>query len=127
MIFLVYSSIRLTNLQNSKNIIIIKLICCIKSIYRSHMISQYLAANESKRNSDISPHCQHCTNYKETATHFLGECPAYSNTRYKIFEETSITMTELLKHKPQKIMEFVKKSGRLSNYEITDDSQIADT
>ena len=95
----------------------------------THLISgqNHLAANESKRNSDISPHCQHCTNYKETATHFLGECPAYSNTRYKIFEETSITMTELLKHKPQKIMEFVKKSGRLSNYEITDDSQIADT
>jgi ribonuclease HI len=44
----------------------------------THMLSgqNWLGNNHNKRNPNISPFCEHCTNTKETAEHFIGECPA---------------------------------------------------
>ena len=75
--------------------------------------------NKNKRNAEVSPHCSHCPNIKETASHFLGECQAYSETRFNIFGQTEMSTEEIIaNNKPQKIMKYVRGTGRLKTYEL---------
>ena len=86
----------------------------------THMLTDqnWLNNNLSKRDKTATPYCSHCNNTKETARHFVSECPAYSTVRLQTYGFPYISLEQIISEfGPEKLIEFIKKSGRTdSNY-----------
>ena len=55
-----------------------------------------------------------CQEAEETPQHYVGECPAYLNTRIAHFEHHKIKLSDLVKNdKIYKLASFVHKTKRL--------------
>ena len=84
----------------------------------THMFTgqNWLGSSHNKRNPDISPHCNHCVNVKETAEHFIGDCPAYALQRIQTFGVPYSNFADLVaNNKTDKIVHFLNITGRLKN------------
>ena len=76
----------------------------------------WLKANLSKRDPNTPPSCPHCPGVKETADHFIGNCPYYSTLRFQIFGNATTTITEIItNNKISKLEKYIKKSRRIDN------------
>ena len=57
-----------------------------------------------------------CQEAEETPQHYVGECPAYANTRLSIFGNYTIDMRDLVKNDEMgKLANFVHKTKRLES------------
>jgi hypothetical protein len=85
-----------------------------------HMLTDqsWLNSSLSKRSPQTSPFCKHCENIKETAQHFINDCPAYAMVRISIFGIPYISLPQIISEfGPEKLVEFLNKSGRIDkNY-----------
>ena len=57
-----------------------------------------------------SPICEKFNENEETAAHFLGACPYYSRTRYKVLGALFLQEVDLKNLNPLKILSFIKCS-----------------
>ena len=75
-----------------------------------HNVLEYHLSNMEKTNS---PHCKQCGERKpETAHHFIGECPKFSNIRYSMFRQHLIEENQMKDLNIHKILAFVRKTKR---------------
>lgn len=58
--------------------------------------------------------CPRCLGDKETAKHFIAQCPAFSMTRFAIFGKSQIEDCELHRAHPSDILRFISKTGRFT-------------
>ena len=73
----------------------------------------WLKNNLSKRDKSSSPLCLHCGTEKETANHFISECPAYATVRISIFGVPYISLSQIIaEYGTEKLTQFINKSGR---------------
>ena len=103
-----------------KNCGLNKLACKKKQSLRllTHMFTNqnFLNNNLSKRNTLVDPSCQRCGDPKETAQHFISECPAYATVRICIFGVPYISLQQIIeKYGISKLVEFINKSGRIDS------------
>ena len=64
-----------------------------------------------------SPLCPKCHEAEETSQHYVGECPAYLNTRVSHFGYYKIHLSDLVKNdRILKLANFVQKTKRLDEY-----------
>ena len=83
----------------------------------SHMFTgqNWLKDNLSKRDATTDPICTNCGEERETAQHFIGECPAYATIRLEIFGVPYISLVDIINNfGPDKLIKFIQKSGRTS-------------
>ena len=75
----------------------------------------FLRNNLSKRDPNTSPWCKHCPTIRETAQHFIGDCPAYAEVRLGIFGIPYISLEQIIdEFGPDKLIAYINKSGRTS-------------
>ena len=86
----------------------------------THMFTDQNCLNNSlnKRNPIVSPQCDYCKESKETAQHFISDCPAHAKVRMCIFGVPYISLEQIIsEYGPKKLLEFIDKTGRTnSNY-----------
>ena len=76
-----------------------------------------LAKHRHKIGKAQSPLCPKCQDAVETSQHYVGECPAYQNTRISHFGYHKIELSDLVKHDNIfKLASFVQKTKRLEKY-----------
>ena len=83
----------------------------------THMFTgqNWLKDNLSKRDATTDPICTNCGEERETAQHFIGECPAYATVRLEIFGVPYISLVDIINNfGPDKLLKFIQKSGRTS-------------
>ena len=103
-----------------KNFGLNRLACKKKQSLRilTHMFTNqnFLNNNLSKRNTLVDPSCQRCGDPKETAQHFISECPAYATVRICIFGVPYISLQQIIEeYGISKLVEFINKSGRIDS------------
>jgi ribonuclease HI len=78
----------------------------------------WLHNSRNKRESIISPFCDHCQDIEETAEHFIGECPAYVMARVQIFGVPYIGLPQIINEfGTNKLIQFINLTGRTNkNY-----------
>ena len=76
-----------------------------------------LAKHRYKMGKAQSPLCPKCHEAEETSQHYVGECPAYLNTRVSHFGYYKIQLSDLVKNdRILKLASFVQKTKRLDEY-----------
>ena len=76
-----------------------------------------LAKHRHRIGKAESPLCPKCHEAEETSQHYVGECPAYLNTRLSHFGNHKIELSDLVKKdKIFKLASFVQKTKRLEKY-----------
>ena len=64
-----------------------------------------------------SPTCEKCQLEEETAEHFITECPAYMEERYKVFGSRLLNKSELAAIRVRDLQRFKNETGRFDNPE----------
>ena len=64
-----------------------------------------------------SPTCEKCQLEEETAEHFITECPAYMEERYKVFGSRLLNKSELAAIRVRDLQRFKNEIGRFDNPE----------
>ena len=62
-----------------------------------------------------SPTCEKCQLEEETAEHFITECPAYMEERYKVFGSRLLNKSELAAIRVRDLQRFKNETGRFDN------------
>ncbi|CAL4141481.1 unnamed protein product, partial [Meganyctiphanes norvegica] len=76
-----------------------------------------LAKHRNKMGKAQSPLCPKCQEAEETPQHYVGDCPAYLNTRISQFGYHTIELSDLVKNdRIFKLASFVHKTKRLDEY-----------
>ena len=76
-----------------------------------------LAKHRYKMGKAQSPLCPKCHEAEETSQHYVGECPAYLNTRVSHFGYYKVQLSDLVKNDQiLKLASFVQKTKRLDEY-----------
>ena len=76
-----------------------------------------LAKHRHKMGKVQSPLCPKCQEAEDTPQHYVGECPAYLQTRISHFGYHKIELTDLVKNnRIFKLASFVQKTKRLEEY-----------
>lgn len=76
-----------------------------------------LAKHRHKMGKVQSSLCPMCHEAEETPQHFVGDCPAYLNTRISHFEQHKIEISDLVKYdRIFKLASFVQKTKRLEKF-----------
>ena len=76
-----------------------------------------LASHRHKIGKVDSSLCPMCHEAEETPQHFIGDCPAYINTRISHFGHHKIELADLVKYdKTFKLASFVQKTKRLEKF-----------
>ena len=81
----------------------------------THMCSgqNWLKNNLSKRDHTSASICPRCGTAKETAQHFISECPAYAMIRICTFGVPYISLADILSNfGPEKLVQYINKTGR---------------
>ena len=81
----------------------------------THMCSgqNWLKNNLSKRDHTSASICPRCGTAKETAQHFISECPAYAMVRICTFGVPYISLADILSNfGPEKLVQYINKTGR---------------
>ena len=81
----------------------------------THMCSgqNWLKNSLSKRDHTSAPLCPRCGSAKETAQHFISECPAYATVRICTFGVPYISLSDILiNFGPDKLIHYINKTGR---------------
>ena len=90
------------------------------TLNKDNFVDNYLHYKISlnKRNPNVSPQCDYCNESKETAQHFISDCPAHAKVRMCIFGVPYISLEQIIsEYGPKKLLEFIDKTGRTnSNY-----------
>ena len=84
----------------------------------THMLTDqsWLNNSLSKRNPLSTPICQRCGETKETAQHFISECPAYAMLRICTFGIPYISLSQIIEEfGPGKLVDFINKTGRIKD------------
>ena len=75
-----------------------------------------LAAKLNKMDETVVPFCRHCPTEKETSEHYMARCPAYSEVRFQIFQQTHTNLLFIIEnYKPAKIIEYINKTKRMED------------
>ena len=81
----------------------------------THMYTgqNWLKDNLSKRDINTDPICTSCRENRETANHFISECPAYATVRLEIFGVPYISLSDIITNfGPEKLLKYIYKTGR---------------
>lgn len=84
----------------------------------THMLTDqnFLRNNLSKRDPNTTPWCKHCITIRETARHFISDCPAYAEVRLRIFGVPYISLEQIIdEYSPEKLIAYINKSGRTNS------------
>ena len=73
----------------------------------------WLKDNLSKRDINTDPLCTKCQESRETAHHFISECPAYATVRLELFGVPYISLADIITNfGPEKLIKYIYKTGR---------------
>lgn len=76
-----------------------------------------LATHRHKMGKALSRLCPKCHEAEETPQHFIGDCPAYTNSRISHFDYHKVELCDLVKNdRIFKLASFVQKTKRLEEF-----------
>ncbi|KAL5259722.1 hypothetical protein ACHWQZ_G009982 [Mnemiopsis leidyi] len=84
-------------------------------LYTGHSPLNYF---QHKTGNFTTPLCATCGIEEETSEHFLCNCFGYMTIRLRIFGKHILTMEELASYKTDKIIKYVKSTGRLNQADL---------